>query len=141
MSEILSKEGWFGRSLNRESVEQFIKNHFTVCWEYFYRFQIPYLTRHRKAFGDLESWNVWGSVAIVQVSSFTETLEKITREEGVTLVNKYDTEFPSKYFEDFLKYTEMSKDEFWESIDKNRSEHLWEKAQNEWKLKHQVKNI
>tara|TARA_B100001540_G_scaffold317449_1_gene350684 strand:- start:3256 stop:4464 length:1209 start_codon:yes stop_codon:yes gene_type:complete len=67
--------------------------------------------------------------------------DKITREEGVILVNKYDTEFPSKYFEDFLKYTEMSKDEFWESIDKNRSEHLWEKAQNEWKLKHQVKNI
>ena len=64
------------KSLKRENIEQFIKDHFTVCWEYFYRFQIPYLTRHRKAFGDLESWNVWGSIAIVQASAFNESLQK-----------------------------------------------------------------
>jgi hypothetical protein len=81
MSILLSKEDWFGRSMKRENIEQFIKDHFTVCWEYFYRFQIPYLTRHRKAFGDLESWNAWGSIAIVQASGFNEDLKKITREE------------------------------------------------------------
>ena len=81
MSIILSKEDWFGRFLKRENIEQFIRDHFTVCWEYFYRFQIPYLTRHRKAFGDLESWNVWGSIAIVQAAGFNEDLKKITREE------------------------------------------------------------
>ena len=81
MSEILSKENWFGKSLNRKSIEQFIKDHFTVCWEYFYRFQIPYLTRHRAAFGDLESWNVWGSIAIVQTSGFAETLKQVSRDE------------------------------------------------------------
>jgi len=81
MSIILSKESWFGRSITRENIEQFIKDHFTVCWEYFYRFQIPYLTRHRKAFGDLESWNVWGSIAIVQTSEFRKDMHKITREE------------------------------------------------------------
>ena len=81
MSEILSKEDWFGRSLKRENIEQFIKDHFTVCWEYFYRFQIPYLTRHRKAFSDLESWNVWGSIAIVQAAGFNNELEKISRDQ------------------------------------------------------------
>ena len=81
MSIILSKENWFGRIHKRENIEQFIRDHFTVCWEYFYRFQIPYLTRHRKAFGDLESWNVWGSIAIVQAAGFNEDLKKITREE------------------------------------------------------------
>ena len=81
MSLILSKEDWFGRFLKRENIEQFIKDHFTVCWEYFYRFQIPYLTRHRAAFGDLESWNVWGSIAIVHASGFNDDLNKITREE------------------------------------------------------------
>ncbi|MDB9744811.1 hypothetical protein OAA82_02510 [Pelagibacteraceae bacterium] len=80
MSILLSKEDWFGRSMKRENIEQFIKDHFTVCWEYFYRFQIPYLTRHRKAFSDLESWNVWGSIAIVQTAAFREELKKITRE-------------------------------------------------------------
>ena len=81
MSEILTKEDWFGRSLKRENIEQFIKDHFTVCWEYFYRFQIPYLTRHRKGFGDLESWNVWGSIAIVQTAAFSESMKQISRGE------------------------------------------------------------
>ena len=89
MSVILSKEDWFGRSLNREDVVQFVKNHFTVCWEYFYRFQIPYLTRHRKGFVDLESWNVWGSIAIVQTASFAEDQKKITRDELTSYDNYY----------------------------------------------------
>ena len=81
MSVILSKENWFGGSLKRENIEKFIKEHFTVCWEYFYRFQISYLTRNRLAFGDLESWNVWGSIGIVQTAAFREESRKITREE------------------------------------------------------------
>ena len=89
MSNILSKESWFGKSLNRGGIEKFIKDHFTVCWEYFYRFQIPYLTRHRAAFGDLESWNVWGSIAVVQVSAFSESTQKITREELTTYEDYY----------------------------------------------------
>ena len=88
MSNILSKEKWFGESLKRENIVQFIKDHFTLCWEYFYRFQISYLVRHRIAFSDLESWNVWGSVAIVQASAFNEDLKKITREE-LTGYNDY----------------------------------------------------
>ena len=31
-----------------------------------FRMQIPFLTRHRSFFGDLETWNVWGAIAIVQ---------------------------------------------------------------------------
>ena len=89
MSNILSKENWFGKSLNRESIEKFIKDHFTVCWEYFYRFQIPYLTRHRKGFGDLESWNVWGSIAIVQTAAFSESLQQISREELTSYEDYY----------------------------------------------------
>ncbi|MDC0618847.1 hypothetical protein OAO89_00850 [Pelagibacteraceae bacterium] len=80
ISYILSKEGWFGKPVNREDIERFIRNHYTVCWEYFYRFQIPYLTRHRKCFKDLESWNVWGSIAISQVAAFQDENLKITRE-------------------------------------------------------------
>jgi predicted transcriptional regulator len=81
MSKILSKESWFGSPLNRENIEKFVRDHFTVCWEYFYRFQIPYLTRHRANFGDLESWNVWGSIAIVQTAAFSESLKQVTIEE------------------------------------------------------------
>ncbi|MDC1212628.1 MarR family transcriptional regulator [Pelagibacteraceae bacterium] len=81
ISLILSKEAWFGKPIMREGIKEFIQNHYTVCWEYFYRFQISYLTRHRKCFEGLESWNIWGSIALAQSSAFHEENKKITREE------------------------------------------------------------
>ena len=64
--------------------------------------------------------------------------EKITREEAVYLVNKYDSEFPKKYFKEFLRYIDISEEIFHETIDKFRSPHLWNKINGEWILKHQV---
>ena len=64
--------------------------------------------------------------------------KKINREEGVALVNKYDEEFPSKYFQEMLTYMDISKEEFWNVIDNNRSPHLWHKINGEWKLKKKV---
>ena len=89
MSNYLAAEEWFGEAVSKEKIVSFIQEHFTVCWEYFYRFQISYLTRHRAAFGDLENWNVWGSIAIVQVSTYTESLVAITREELSTYEDFY----------------------------------------------------
>ena len=70
----LSAEDWFGKALEKEDIKKFITEHFTVSWEYWYRFQIPYLTRHRAFFGDLESWNVWGSIGLVQIRSLIEEI-------------------------------------------------------------------
>lgn len=63
---------------------------------------------------------------------------KITREEGVALVRKYDGEFPAKYFDDLLEYMEISADEFHAIIDKARSPHLWQNTGGQWRLRHQV---
>ncbi len=63
---------------------------------------------------------------------------KITREEAVALVRRYDQEFPSKYFAETLEYMDITEQRFWEVIDAARSPHLWEKVNGEWKLKHQV---
>lgn len=63
---------------------------------------------------------------------------KITREEGVALVKKFDQEFPKKYFKEFLKYIDISEKEFWKLIDKSRSPHLWKKKRGNWILKKQV---
>jgi N-acetyl sugar amidotransferase len=60
---------------------------------------------------------------------------KITREEGVALVKKYDTEFPSRYFKDFLGYIGISEKEFHEIIDSFRSPHLWRKQNGNWELR------
>jgi N-acetyl sugar amidotransferase len=65
---------------------------------------------------------------------------KITREEAVALVRRYDGEFPRSFFKDFLDYTGISEEKFWERIDAGRPKHLWQKVKGEWKLKHQVSN-
>lgn len=63
---------------------------------------------------------------------------KITREEAVHLVRKYDLEFPDRYYREFLDYIGMNDDEFWQTVDQFRSPHLWEKTGNEWQLRHTV---
>jgi hypothetical protein len=63
---------------------------------------------------------------------------KITREEGIALVKKYDGEFPRKYLQKFLEYVQISEDEFFEVIDSWRSQHLWETENGVWKLKHTI---
>jgi len=64
---------------------------------------------------------------------------KITREEGVALVRRYDTEFPGRYFPEMLEYMGISEATFWSVIDKARSPHLWKREDGEWKLRHQVR--
>ncbi len=63
---------------------------------------------------------------------------KITREEAVHLVKKYDQEFPDRYFTEFLEYVDLAEAEFWEIVDRFRSPHLWEKTGNQWTLRYQV---
>ena len=65
--------------------------------------------------------------------------DKITREEGAHLVEKFDQEFPKKYFKEFLEYIDTTEEEFWKIVDKYRSPHLWGKnSDGEWKLRHTV---
>ena len=61
---------------------------------------------------------------------------KITREEGIKLVELYDEEFPNKYFKEFLEYININEKEFHEIVDKFRSPHLWKFVGNNWELKH-----
>lgn len=60
---------------------------------------------------------------------------KITRDEAVALVKKYDSEFPQKYYKDFLQFCNISEKEFEAVIDSWRSDHIWTKADGQWKLK------
>jgi N-acetyl sugar amidotransferase len=64
---------------------------------------------------------------------------KITREEGVHLVHKYDQEFPQRYFKEFLEYIDITEQQFYETVERFRSPHLWEKVDGKWILKHHVK--
>ena len=64
---------------------------------------------------------------------------KITREEGVKLVKKFDGEFPDRYFKEFIDYIDTSEDGFFKTINNFRSPHIWKKdSNNTWKLRHNV---
>ena len=64
---------------------------------------------------------------------------KITREEGIALVKRFDQEFPDKYFREFLDYIDFTEDNFWNTINNFRSKHLWKKVKNKYVLKYTVK--
>ena len=64
--------------------------------------------------------------------------DKITRDEAVYLVKKYDQEFPQKHFKEFLEYINIKEEKFNEIIDKFRSPHLWDKKDGKWILKNSI---
>ena len=63
----------------------------------------------------------------------------ITREEGVALVNRFDGEFPDRYFDEIMSYLEIDPDYFRNELtDKFRSPHLWSRKNGIWELRHKV---
>lgn len=63
----------------------------------------------------------------------------ITREEGVSLVNRFDAEFPDRYFNEIMDYIGMKAELFHELCDLGRSPHLWGKdGSGKWSLRHNV---
>lgn len=62
----------------------------------------------------------------------------LLREEGVALVQKYDGEFPDRYFNDIMDHLELKPERFHELCDQFRSPHLWKQEQGTWKLRHNV---
>lgn len=82
---------------------------------------------------------------------------EISRDEGITLVRKFDLEWPERFADEVFNYLSISKEDFpvasrmFESpiMDKHyfdsladtfRSPHLWEKKNGLWKLRHTVYN-
>jgi len=63
---------------------------------------------------------------------------KITRDEGVQLVQKFDQEFPKKYLQDFVEYISLSESDFHSTVDRFRSPHLWKHENGVWNLRHAV---
>jgi len=63
---------------------------------------------------------------------------KITRDEGVALVRKFDAEFPTRWLGEVLEYMGLTKDQFDTTIDSFRPPHLWEKVDGEWIFKQPI---
>ena len=58
----------------------------------------------------------------------------------MALVNRFDGEFPKRYFKQVLEYMGMTEKRFWGLIDEFRSSHIWKNINGKWKLRHTVNN-
>lgn len=60
----------------------------------------------------------------------------ISKEEGQALMARYEGEYPERYEKDFLDYISMSREDFFELVDRFRSPHLWKVENGLWRLRH-----
>ena len=63
---------------------------------------------------------------------------KISRKEGAMLVEKYDGEFPKKFYKLFLKYCNISEGQFNKIVDSWRPAHVWKKENKRWTLRKKI---
>ena len=75
-SKVLQGEDWFGPALNIAEIKRYIEKYFTIIWLRFLRLQIPFLLRHKANFGDLETWMIWGNVAVHHQKSLSLMLDR-----------------------------------------------------------------
>jgi DNA-binding Lrp family transcriptional regulator len=75
LSILLSAQDWFGSSIRKEDIEVYFNKYYTIFWNRYLKFQIPFLIRWKTVFGDLESWVIWANLGINQ----SLNLEKISK--------------------------------------------------------------
>lgn len=63
----------------------------------------------------------------------------MTREEGLELARKYDDEFCNEHFDEVLDYLNMTRDEFFKTVDQHRNPEIWEKRGSNWILRNPVR--
>tara|TARA_B100000989_G_scaffold65304_1_gene45371 strand:+ start:1060 stop:2067 length:1008 start_codon:yes stop_codon:yes gene_type:complete len=75
----LTKENILKRKISKDEIEGKIRKNFTQCWQYFFDYQIPLITRWKKIFGDLETWAIWGNCVYNQNLVMSKTLKNNTK--------------------------------------------------------------
>ena len=88
-SKMLKGQDWFGEQLSKDYIKSFIKKYFTIVWLRFFRMQIPFLTRHRDVFGDLETWIVWGNIGLSHQYQLAKAAERNLITSEITLKSYY----------------------------------------------------
>ena len=62
----------------------------------------------------------------------------MTRDEAVKYIREVQYEFPNEYFEEFLEYHQLTKEEFWNCAEKWRNHTIWKKIKGDWRLKNEI---
>lgn len=62
----------------------------------------------------------------------------ITRDEGISLIKRYDGEYPHQYLQTCLEYMDITLDQFTEVVEDARTPHLWDQVNGEWQLRNPI---
>lgn len=65
--------------------------------------------------------------------------DRLSREEASAIVNRLSGEFPCEYFNDFLRFHNVSEDEFWDVVNKFRNMDIWVEENGLWLLRYPLK--
>lgn len=63
---------------------------------------------------------------------------RMSREDAVDIVNKLQEEFPQNDIEHFLRFHNISKEDFWSTVEKFRNKELWEMREGKWQLRRRL---
>lgn len=64
---------------------------------------------------------------------------RMTRDEGIRLVKKYDGVFPYEYLGDYLNFFDMSYNEFWDTCESWRNLNVWKKQNDRWVVAFEIR--
>ena len=90
-SNMMRGNEWFGEGFTKNEIKEFIKKYFTIIWLRFFKLQIPFLIRHRNTFKDLETWIVWGNIALSHQYHLARAAQRNLLEEPIRFKNYYQT--------------------------------------------------
>ena len=62
----------------------------------------------------------------------------LTRDEGISLIKRFDGEFPEQYIQDCCDYMGITLQDYHDTTEKLRSPHLWKKLNGIWELKNPI---
>ncbi len=88
-SRMMQGNEWFGNHIGKDEIKRFIQKYFTVVWLRYFKMQIPFLIRHRNTFRDLETWIVWGNIALSHQYHLHKASEKNLLKETIKISNYY----------------------------------------------------
>ena len=88
ISILLSSKDWFGSAISREDIESYFKNFYTIFWNHYFKFQIPFLTRWKIVFGDLETWMIWANMGINQSTNLEKVSKNMNKKINLTEDNE-----------------------------------------------------
>lgn len=63
---------------------------------------------------------------------------RISRDEGIKLINEYDEQYPEQFEREYLNYYQLTQEEFYAIIDRFANKNLLEKVNGRWRKKYTV---